>query len=1763
MEKIFMKLAVTLSLFAVVSLSSSLASYGKGTRTDSDGHELVSLWKDYRRLQDEDRPDKEMEVLEKIMLQSEKRHIPWDFYDAWKKYRDAVLSRDWKQREAVDSAMAAAVRRFDEPVVSYAACQDLAVGRTDMRDMLCRLRENAPRLQSVRNPQFYRTGYNHVYSSFYNVLPESVIHDIANDYEYVLWSLLLSSRGSEKQVYEMLSECVAGRYPSGPYLEYSKTVYMPSEDRRAALESFIGKYTGRAVVCYAVQDELSLRFFGMLSEEDTLTSDDFTEFRKECEDFEKMRKGFSGKEKTIADDCTEVKDILESLDAETVRVNSRGDTLDVLLRNMDRAVVEVFPDADKDAAPVFSADLANVRNSYYVTDTLRTLLPDIDDGTYLVKCTAGDKTVQIEHVRHRISVAYRRSGDGIAVYAADMESGRPVEADVEFFKGDSLVYSFPDIDFSSGFVSLPCGFVGNLENYRGYALVCSFRDAGGVLHSSGKTGIDWFVFHDYGYQEGVSAEIFKDRAVYDYGDTVYFKTVLYRPSDTPTGLGTLPAGEKVKMTLSDPRNASLDSVILMTNDFGSVSGSFAVPSGGLGGRFLLEASYGGRTIASSSFVAGEIDIPTFDLEFDDDDILHFPGDSMIVSGTVTAYTGHSLSSASLYWHVSGPGMSEEGTAAIAGDGRFSFGFKDSGEKDYSSYSISVRVSDVTGETAEFTRRMTVSGRFTLDIEAEGTPDGIVTPAASAGYGLMPDYRISLTGDTACVKFIVRNADYRQVSTVPVRYSVYHGNELVCADEVMSGDETAINLYGRESGIYRIEAEASAVLPLKEGGDSLLVCRYIYDMVKTSERDASLDADVENIFKVIEEEDIVLQIGTTAGPMWAVAELWGGGDEPLATGMVCLDGGKGKEGSMTVLRYAYKDSWPDDTRLEILYFRNGRDYRYSADYHRKTSGLDLPLDFVSFTDSTSPDADVSFTLKTAPGVEAVIAVSDKGADRIMPDRWYPVYRNGVLPYLQISVDNGFVGGRPLYLRGDVNSFMAAKAAVPESSTEAAYDTALDESAAGSSEDMYGKTVPVRSDFRNTLAFIPAARSGEDGVVSVNFRTSDKISTYKVSVFAHDKSMRNGVSVRDLLVTKPVAVSVFRPRFLREGDIYAADVSVSNGTEEKMSGALELFVYDSGDYLDASPSMARSIPVTMESGESASGSFTVRVPAETDTLGFKFVYEGCRDGQTGCGNTCGWSDGVFVSVPVLPDTQVLTESHSAVLLSGMSADSLKTRLSAQFVNTLPYGAVSREICLLDMVKEAIPQKAKAAGRDAVSLSDAIFVRMLTGAVYGADADSLVTALSECRNADGGVAWFSGMESSPAVTALLLERAAEISSRTHVRIFTDEQTDAALEYMDRLILGREGGVSLPEYLYVRSMYSSVPLAADPSDSGKAVKALRKSVKNYLSAPSGAEEFDGRLIDKARRVAVSMAFLSDGGEVLPESMGFGKSFLRKMAKTVGRDVASLCSYAVKHGSGGICFPNAVMPFRGLLDSELYAHSLICDVLQDYAAWSHGGKKNPSGDMAADAAHVADGVRLWMMLQKDTQQWDNDPAYAMAMASVLDGTSELLDTKILVVSKQYCKPFEGIKAAGNGLSVSRSVFRAASPSGKDLQEIAPGDTIRVGDRIVCRYTVKSSDSRSFVRLTVPHYAFMRPAYQISGITGYQRQSSVLPPAFRAYRNVLADRTEYYFDVMPEDVTVIEEVFFITHGGKCSSPVSEVECLYAPHYRANDGYEGCLRSYQR
>lgn len=1707
-----------------------------GAETEGIDGKLSTLWKRYRDAEAADRPDKAAQALEDIISASGRKHAAWDFFNAWKRYRTDALSVDWKREAEIDSSMMRSARDFGEPVVEYSLRSLSLPYRNGSR--LEFARKNRAVLESGNHGAFYGLWPSGLSAPYGSPLQEAVRKYIDNDYEYVLWTVL-SASGGDGTVAGLLAECLGDSYPERDLLEYYMAgCIRDAGARKTSLESFVSSHRGKAVSLFAMQDLLGMRF-SSLRDDGRARSEDYVELEDDCLEFERMRNGFEGEEKVLVSGCNAVKGILSTLSEKAISVSGEGDTLDVLLRNLDEVCVEVRRKGDDSI--VFFSELQDRGRSLYAYDTVRVVIPDMEDGFYSVRCFSGDTEAYSDYQKITVSVACRRTRDGVAVYAADMESGRPLrKADIEVRRRDTLIFALKDVAFD-GFVDVPLPESAGKGRASGFHVRCSYTDASGFIRRSED------VYVEDGYAGGtgnvnVMARIFKDRGVYSPGDTVFFKSVLFKADGTgsSTGMAALPEGVPVRVFMKDMYMSKVDSLDLSTGSHGSVSGVFIAPSGGMNGRYHICVTADGVEAGSGSFLVETVDFPAFSLELFPLDCIVFPGDTVTVSGKVESFSGHGMDGAVLKWKVlRSLSVFDEGTSGIGRDGLLSFTFvsEDDG-REISYYDIEVSVTDAAGRTEETYTAVNVTYKVDFDILQVSESQAMVT-REDTGY--RPGYSMDvMCGDTCVLNFRLRNSSCEEVEGEEVVYSVYHENEMVFAGRTLSGTELPLDFTGMPSGLYRVEAEVS--LAVKDMADSAVVKTAVSDLIRVQDNDDRMYVRVENLFRVVEDGDISLQVGSGKGPLWGVAEIWG--EDPLAPLLsepFCLEGEYMGAGSLRKLSYVYDESYPDDVRLEVMYFRDGHFYSYSADYQRADKAVDLPLDFVVCPGDAGPDEEVTVSLRTSPDAECLFVVFDKSTEQIAPNTWSRIFPSYGVADVNIIASAGYVGCDTFLREMFTHSFMKSSTGAGPDNSSGVMDYV---------EDRFMSEqggIPVRDRFSSTLAFVPAAVPGPDGSLSLSFRTSGNISTYNVAVFAHDGTLRNSVSRRELTVTRPLAISVAAPQFLYSGDRYGLKAAVSNDSGSDVSGILDMYVYNCENYRDSVPSLVMDRPVSVADGSVVSEIFESEVQDSVETAGFLLRFRP-YSGEN--------RDAVFVSVPVKPAAQVLKEAYSSVFQPGMDKDSVRHSLMERFAGTSPYGAEYREISLRDMIDSALPELEDVSGEDVISLSGALYTRVLSGCSKDEPAvDTLSAKMLEYWTGEDGFSWFPGMNPSPFVTSVVLERVADVFSRTGIQILDEEVVSGAVAYLDRAFFRGSGDsrasgimdIGLSRYLYVRSMFPSVPVTLP--ESRKELADFRKSVRGYMTAPSGAPSVSGRLGDKARRAWTAVFMLQDSASELRKAFGIGNGKVRRLERTVGNDVASLVSYSVRHPSGGRYCP-AVSGGPSFGDeSVLYVHSLIADLLGRYG----------SSDAGVSAAETADGIRLWMMVQKEGRQWGSDPGYARAVASVMDASDDILATRVMVLSKSYYIPFSDIGATGNGFSISRE-YLVEDPETHGFSALKYGDTLRVGDKVICRYTVRSSDSRSFVRMSVPRPAALYPSDYRSGMTWRRLRlltgglSGAVPPA--GYRNVLSDRTDYYFDVFPEGETVIEEETVVRQCGSFVSPVPEIESMYAPHYRANDKFYG-------
>lgn len=1692
-------------LCALAIVMAALSAVAK----DGDGHRLTALWADYEKAVKADRPKKQASTLEEIKRQAEAKRLAWDFYDASRKYVQLRSERNWKLREDLTRQMEQDLDRFGEPV---AIIYDRRHDQAD--SLISYIKANEAKLKSSSNPEFWSHDLLILQYTFGNVLPRF----LSSDYDYALWHLF--SRNTDNSAASaLMHQTYDGTYPLGALVRYTELV---SREEEESMKKLASEHNGDAVGVLA-EGWLLNRKYQKMKDDGTGTSEDFRRLLDDCREVRRKAILMKGTENLIANSWPWPLFIMGNLTAKRIKASIEDGEATILLSNLSSATVQI----KRGLKTVFKAHVKNPAQSFHVFDTVRVKIPELDDGEYEMNTSSGKTKYNYNFKKNTLSIASRLNSDGIGVYVADYLSGKPVETcTLTLYWQDKATASYENFRID-GFTTLPESLSAKIENDRwGYSIEASFRDSGGILRTSQRHSLSSGSLYRSGGgtagDEDTNCLVFTDRSAFRPEETVHFKAILYNGRHEYKTAG---AGIGLTAVLYDAERNEIVRQPLTTGEYGSAAGDFILKKGTRGGLYSIVILKGERRLCSTYMLVDEFVAPSFTLDWEPDGRLYLPGDGVSIKGRIQSYSGHNLGDAAASYRISRYGkLSDEGQLTLTPDGDFDIRFR-AGVQDWSNYLVSVKVTDATGETLEFSRSLSVRNYLHSNTTVRDASTGSFTVK-----GQDIDGQIISNGRLGFSVTLQGPDNAASHPTLKCGYELSRDGKTVARGDSRPGEKTEIRLDG--PGLYILSTHCSAVSDSGIKAESKEQTGILY----VRDSDDTLHDDLSSFFKETGRDSVELQIGAACGQVWAVAELYGAGNILLDRRSVELMGIKGEEGSLKTISFPRKRGYPSELSIKVLWFKDKESYSYSRDFASLADSPRLPLSFSRFLDTTSPGQGYSFGITTLPGVECAATIFDAASETLRSNIWHEVTpARRPLPAVSFSTTSGEYGEsfdyvvrgygmRPMMLKSAATMNLSDSGAVMEE------EFATDEAVAG------GITA-VREDFASTVAWEPFLRSDKDGRIEFSFRNADKLSTYYVQLFAHDRQMHNSVLRREMKVTLPVKVSAVEPLFLHDGDRYVARVTVSNSSEGSVGGKVSIRLLDGKDYRNGKEMASRSGHLEVKGGGSAS--FECEVLAkDIDNLGLLASFTPDAEDSG--------ADAVFVSIPVYPAVQTIVESHSALFKAGMDRDSLIRALRGKFVNADGSAASTGEISILQMLRDAVPALTVPSSDDALSLSEALYADWLLTKIPGADRmtdsqrDDVTGRLVAARNPDGGFGWFRGMSSSPVVTATLLERFAKMGGGCPGALAS--ALPDAVRFLDRSFLRDSarplwcGGLSLEQYLYVRSLFPDVK---PDTDGARDLKAFRKAAKDYL-VPSGQRGLNGLIFAKARRMKTLKALLDrEGGDGLADFFGIKLLSGPRMRNSLEKDILSLTEYAEPHNSGGIYYPNAVLPWRGLLESELYAHSMLCDLLADCGQDS-----------------IAEGIRLWIMVQKETQQWESDPAYIEALASVLAGSAETLQTKVIALTLSVSRPFGQVKAAGNGFSISREYRR----DGKPLRE---GDLLHVGDKISATYNIWSEENRSFVRLTAPRCAAFRPVEQKSGHYGWMARplsvsgwASFTP---QGYRSVLADRTEFWFDSYPEEKTSITEEFFVTQEGCFQAPAVEIESLYAPHYRANGKGAGPIK----
>ena len=148
-------------------------------------------------------------------------------------------------------------------------------------------------------------------------------------------------------------------------------------------------------------------------------------------------------------------------------------------------------------------------------------------------------------------------------------------------------------------------------------------------------------------KDNLTSFFFTDRSIYRPGQTVYFKGIVVS-RDFDTRQAKALTAFKTKVILYDVNKVRVDSLQLVTNEFGSYHGAFKLPQNLLTGEFSIEDDSTGNT---NLFSVEEYKRPKFYVEYEKGRGSYRVGDTVRVNGSAKAYAGNNVDGAVVKYRV--------------------------------------------------------------------------------------------------------------------------------------------------------------------------------------------------------------------------------------------------------------------------------------------------------------------------------------------------------------------------------------------------------------------------------------------------------------------------------------------------------------------------------------------------------------------------------------------------------------------------------------------------------------------------------------------------------------------------------------------------------------------------------------------------------------------------------------------------------------------------------------------------------------------------------------------------------------------------------------------------------------------------------------------------------------------------------------------------------------------------------------------------------
>ena len=777
--------------------------------------------------------------------------------------------------------------------------------------------------------------------------------------------------------------------------------------------------------------------------------------------------------------------------------------------------------------------------------------------------------------------------------------------------------------------------------------------------------------------ERKTVNLFTDRAIYRPGQTVYFALVSVVNYDGKQAQAI--AGDSLDVTLRDSNGQKVETLSVVTDEFGKADGKFKLPVGGLTGEFQIVTSNG-----SCDFRVEEYKRPTFEVEIDPYEEAYKNGDTITVVGHAKTYSGVPVQGARVAYTV---------TRRQPSWWRW--------ENDNDEELLTAETT--TDEKGEF--RMTVPV-----VMPANANDDVVPLWRARSYVIATEATVTDQGGeshSASLRLPVGNKSTFLSFSLPDRLEVSKWKTLrfsLCNIAGKSVDGEVTYYVDNRPEAYTAPANTDVELPipaekLGSGKHTIkAICQgdtVSQDIVLFTLADKRPPIETHDWFYATDTQfpsdgsPVYVQVGSSDPDTYVFYNVFAG-DKILESGTMTLDRANNTKA------WKYKEEYGNGVLITFAWVRDGQFYSHHHTIAKPYVDRSIHLTWETFRDKLTPGQEEEWTLRATyadgtPADTRLIATLYDGSLDQFESHYWP-FRNLMttpLPYTywREYMPGGFNGDSSMPLQrlyipsldfthfDDVFEFysprnyrysfrrMAAgsramvveeEAMVMEAPMAMSVDaadvdfvavqslSATAGNASSKSFDMAPAPQPtaagggdgtaadqplqVRENLDETAFFMPSVVADDQGRIALRFRLPESVTTWQFKGLATDRMANSGSISGEVVAQKDVMVVPNVPRFVRVGDKAQISARVINTTDRPLTGTAIMQLVD--PETDA-VCYEQKRDFSLAANQTQGVTFDYTVADGRALLVCKVVAKGD-----------GFSDGEQHYLPVLPDREMVT-------------------------------------------------------------------------------------------------------------------------------------------------------------------------------------------------------------------------------------------------------------------------------------------------------------------------------------------------------------------------------------------------------------------------------------------------------------------------------------------------------------------------------------------